>query len=81
MKSHKGLWDDCLELEAYTNFNRALDIFKLDGMTPETKMSVETSDINILCEFGWYQWVYFRDKSATFPGDKFVLGRYITRND
>ena len=53
-----------------------LDIFELDGMTPETKMSGETSDITTLCEFGWYQWVYFRDTSMTFPGDKLVLGRY-----
>ena len=56
--------------------NTALDIFGLDGMTPETKMSVETSDITNFCEFGWYQWVYFRDTSVTSPGDKSVLGRY-----
>ena len=45
-------------------------------MNPETKMSGETSDITTFCEFGWYQWVYFRDTSVTFPGDKLVLGRY-----
>ena len=70
------LWDDCLELEAYIYSNMALDIFKLDGMTPETNMSGETSDITTLCEYGWYQWVYFRDKSVTFPGEKLVLGIY-----
>ena len=75
MKSPKVLWDDCLDLEAYIRSNTALDIFDLDRMTPETKMSVETSDITIFCEFGWYQWVYFRDTSMTFPGDKLVLGR------
>ena len=45
MKSPKVLWDDCLELEAYIRSNTALDIFELDGMTPKTKMSGETSDI------------------------------------
>ena len=44
-------------------------------MTPETKMSGETSDMTTFCEFGWYQWVYFRDTSMTFPGEKLVLGR------
>ena len=45
MKSPKVLWDDCLELEAYLRSNTALDIFDLDGMTSETNMSGETSEI------------------------------------
>ena len=70
------LWGDCFELEAYIQSNTALDIFEIYGMTPETKMSGETSDITTFCEFGWYQWVYFRDTSVTFHGGKLVLGRY-----
>ena len=76
MKSPKVLWDDCLEFEAYIRSNRTLDIFDMDGMTPETNMSEETSDITIFCEFRWYQWVYFRDTCVIFHGDKLVLGRY-----
>ena len=38
MKSPKVLWDDCLDLEAYICSNTALEIFELDGMTPETKI-------------------------------------------
>ena len=76
MKSPKVLWGDCLELEAYIRSNTDLDIFELDGMTPETKMSGKTSDITTFCEFGCYQWVYFRDTYVTFPGYKWVLGRY-----
>ena len=45
MKSPKVLWDDFLELEAYIRSNMDLDIFELDRMNPETKMSGETSDI------------------------------------
>ena len=45
MKSPKVLWGDCLAFEAYIRSNTALDIFELYGMTPETKMSGETSDI------------------------------------
>ena len=57
MKSPKVLWDDCLELEAYIRSNTALDIFDLDGMTSETNMSGETSEITTFYKFGWYQWV------------------------
>ena len=76
MNSPKVLWDDCLELEAYIRSNTDLDIFELDRMTPETIFSGETSDITTFCKFGWYQWVYFRDISVTFPGGDLVLGRY-----
>ena len=76
MKSPKVLLGDCLELEAYIRYNTALGIFVLDGMTPKTKMSGETSDINTFCKFGWYQWVYFRNTYVTLPGDKLVPGRY-----
>ena len=48
IKSPKVLWDDCLELEAYTRSNMALDIFELDGMTPKNNMPGETSDITTL---------------------------------
>ena len=39
MKSPKLLWGDCLDLEACIRSSTDLDIFELDGMTPETKMS------------------------------------------
>ena len=51
-----------------------LDFFELDGMTPETNMSEEKSDINTFFEFRWYQWVYFRDTYVTFPRDMVALG-------
>ena len=75
MKSPKALWDACLDLEAYIRSNTDLDIFELDGMNPKTKMSGETYDMTTFCKFWWYQWVYFRDTSVTFPGDKLVPGR------
>ncbi|KAL7530108.1 hypothetical protein ACHAXR_003313, partial [Thalassiosira sp. AJA248-18] len=34
----KRLWDHCLELEALIRSNTALDIYSLDGETPETMM-------------------------------------------
>ena len=74
--SLKVLWYDCLESEAYICSNTALDIFYLNGMTSKTNISGETSDITTFCEFGWYQWVYFRNKYVTFHGDKMVIERY-----
>ena len=37
MKSPKVFWDDFLVLEAYIRSNTALDIYDLDGMTPEKR--------------------------------------------
>jgi hypothetical protein len=40
-------------------------------------MTGSTADISELCEFEWYQWVYFRDQTASFPEEEEVLGRYL----
>ena len=76
MKSPKVFWDDILELDAYIRSNTALYIFKLDGMTPKTKILGEKSDITTFSQFRGYQSVYFRYTSVTFPGYKLVLGRH-----
>ena len=76
-RSPKKLWDDCLDLESYIRSNTAHDIFTLNAKVPETVMSGETSDISQFCEFEWYEWVYFRDQTVSYPEDKLVLGRYL----
>ena len=30
----------------------------------------EMGDISNLCKFGWYEWVYFRQNTASFPCQK-----------
>ena len=40
-------------------------------------MKGETANITHLCEFGWYDWVYFRDNPVKYPHDKWVLGRWL----
>jgi hypothetical protein len=40
-------------------------------------MAGQTADISHICEFGWYDWVMFRDNVATYPDDKLTLGRYL----
>ena len=37
----------------------------------------EIPDISAFAEFGWYQWVMFRNMSVTYPEDNKVLGRYL----
>ena len=49
----------------------------MDRMTPETNMPREKYEITTFCEFGWYQWVYFRDTYVTFTGYKFVFWSYF----
>ncbi len=40
-------------------------------------MTGTTADISHISEFGWYDWVMFRDNTPTFPDDNIVLGRYL----
>ena len=40
-------------------------------------MTSNTADISNICEFGWYDWIMFRDNSHTFPDLKMTLGCYL----
>jgi hypothetical protein len=76
--SPKRLWDDCLELQTFIkSHNTAGNSFELKGETPETMLSGETADISEFTEFGWYDWIKFRDTTVPYPEDKLVLGRYL----
>ena len=70
----KRLWDDCLEREAYVRSLTALDIYGLSGQVPEIIVSGKTADISPFAAFKWYQWIMYRDTTASFPEDKMVLG-------
>ena len=73
----KRLWDYALQYEAHVRSLTCHDHFELNGQVPETVVLGETADISLFCEFGFYDWVYFRDTSQPFPEDKEVLGRYL----
>jgi len=75
--SPKPLWDHCLELEALVRSNTSNDIFVTNGQVPETIMKGSTADISHIAEFGWYDWVMFRDNIPTYPDFKLTLGRYL----
>jgi hypothetical protein len=55
----------------------ALDIDGLSGQVPETIVSGKTADILPFAAFKWYQWIMYRDATASFPEDKMVLGRNL----
>jgi hypothetical protein len=48
------LWDFCIELMSKIRSHTALDILVLQGDTPHTFLTGDTSDIYHLCEFRWY---------------------------
>ena len=75
--SPKPLWDHCIELEAYIRSCTCNGIYMTAGQTPETITLGSTADISRICEFGWYDWVMFRDNVPTYPDDKMMLGRYL----
>ena len=75
--SPKTLWDHCLELEALVRSNTSNDIYMTNGQVPETIMKGTTADISHIAEFGWYDWVMFRDNIPSYPDDKLILGRYL----
>ena len=37
----------------------------------------EEGDISSLCQYGWYEWCYYREHTAPFPNNREVLGRVL----
>jgi hypothetical protein len=70
-----ALWCYCLQRSrSEINHATAADNLAFEGTNPHTRMTGQTYDISNLCQFGWYDWVYFRDEKASFPYPKEVLG-------
>ena len=73
----RHLWCFALEYESYVRLHTAHDIYQFDGRIPETVVLDETADISPFCEFGFWDWVKFREKCVAFPGDPMVLSKYL----
>jgi hypothetical protein len=69
------LWGHCLELQAEIRSHTALDILQLQGDTPQTKLTGDTANISHLCQFEWYQYVWYIHPVDTM--DSKHLGRYL----
>jgi hypothetical protein len=75
--SPRVLWDHCIVLEALIRSSTSNNIYMTNGKGPETIMTGSTTIISHICEFGWYDWVMFRDNVPTFPDVKLTLGQYL----
>jgi hypothetical protein len=75
--SPRVLWDHCIELEALIRSSTSNSVYMTNAEVPETIMTGSTADISHICEFGWYDWVMFRDNIPTFLDVKLILGWYL----
>ena len=73
----RRLWCYCSELAAKIRSHTALKIYGLKGEVPESVITGQTADISHLCEFSWYQWIYFNEPTVSYPESKERLGRYL----
>ena len=74
--SPRCLWDLCLVYHAYVRSHSCLSVRQLDGEVPQTVLTGDTADISHICEFGWYDWVWYispQDESM----ERKHLGRYL----
>ena len=73
------LWDYAAERHAAIMSMTARDLFQLQGSNPRTTTFGKEGDISYLCQFAWYEWVYFYDGSsyASFPYLKSMLSRVL----
>ena len=77
------LWCYCAERRASIMTLTANNLFQLQGQNPYMATLNNMGDISNLCQFGWYEWVYFREHKAQFPVQKNELGRCLgpTKNE
>ena len=70
-------WDYCMERRARIHNLTAKDLFSLHGSNAYSSLMGEEGDISALCQYGWYDWCYYREQSEKFPFNREVLGRVL----
>ena len=63
------LWDYCMEQRALIHNAISLLLFQNQGLTPHEATFGQQGDISNICNFGWYQWVYYCNPGS-FPEAK-----------
>ena len=71
------IWDYCAKLQAKIICHTAHGIPTRNDQVPKTVVTGNTEDISELVEFGWYQWIYYRDATISFPLPEEELGKYL----
>ena len=74
-KAPEVLWDHCFQLMAEIRSHTALNMMRLGGETPTTHLTGETADISHLCQFEWYEYVWWLDVTDKLQNKK--LGHYL----
>ena len=59
--------DYCVERRARITNLTAKNAFRLHGSTPHTLTTGDEGHISNLCQYGWYEWCYFRIKLQHIP--------------
>jgi hypothetical protein len=72
-----AFWDHCTERRVRIHNLTTKNLFQLDGQTPHFSVTGQEDDISNLCQFKWYEWVYYREGSATSPMPREILGRTL----
>ena len=70
------LWDYCAERRARIMNLTAGTLFQQNGQTPYFHVFHEEGDISNLCQYDWYEWVYYKEDTA-FPFPREALGRCL----
>ena len=70
------LWDYCIQRRAKIHNVTPRNLFQNDGLSPFTATFGVPDDISNICNFGWYEWVYYRDHGI-FPINKEKLGKVL----
>ena len=71
------LWDYCMERRALIHNSIPRKLFQANGLSPHEITLGAEGDISNLCTFDWYDWVYYRNNSSSFPMNKELLGRVL----
>ncbi len=68
------IWDYCMERIVLIFQCTAKKLFQLNGLNPYTITLGDQGHISNLCQFGWFEWVYYLDSTASYPHQKACLG-------
>jgi len=71
------LWDYAIERRAKIVCSTTRSNYLLDGHTPHTKLTGQSTDISNIMDFGWYEWVIYRIEGQTYPFQHQKIGRTL----
>ena len=71
------LWCYAAEQRGKILASKSRNIYSLGGQVPATVLTGQQTDILVIAETGWYEWVYYRDPETSFSFPVERLGRCL----